>query len=292
MSESETLFVYGTLRPPQAATAAEDTRYFPALAEYVLAHQPASLTGAELYDLGSYPAAIPGAGILYGDLLQVAPAALPIADRIEGHPTFYRRTRVTAQTRDDKSVEAWLYWAPAGLIVGQRRIRSGDWFQRQQAADERRASNLQATSPTASVADPILRDLVQRFAETNCSWLSTVRSDQRAHSAPVWHVWHQGRIYVVTMKNAIKVQNIAINPGVVITHADPLDPVIIEGWATQAESMRVQVSDLFLAKYDWDITKETQTHVVLEITPTKLIAWGKYGEGKWNGADVMRVLSW
>lgn len=94
---------------------------------------------------------------------------------------------------------------------------------------------------------------------------------------------------MVTMNNAVKVKNIAINPGVVITHADPLDPIMIEGRATQAESMRTEVHELFLTKYAWDITQDTQTHVVLEITPTKLIAWGKVGEGTWTGAEVMRI---
>ncbi|MCX6050140.1 MAG: gamma-glutamylcyclotransferase [Chloroflexi bacterium] len=290
MSESETLFVYGTLRPPQADTAAEDSRYFPAIAEHVLAHQPATVNNAELYDLGSYPAALPGEGALIGDLLQVEPAAIPIADRIEGHPTFYRRARITAQTKDGANIAAWIYWAPSTLVAGKRRVQNGNWFQRHQTPDETSSGATATAAPVADAADPLLRILIERFAEADCSWLSTVRPDARAHGAPVWHVWHQGRIYVVTMKNAVKVKNIAINPGVVITHPDPLDPVIIEGWATQAEPTPAQLRDLFLAKYDWDIANDTQTHVVLEITPTKLIAWGKYGEGKWHGADIMRIL--
>jgi hypothetical protein len=223
--------------------------------------------------------------------LQVEPVAIPIADRIEGHPTFYRRARIIVQTKDGANITAWIYWAPSTLVAGKRRIQNGDWFQRHQAPDETSSDATPTAAPVVDAADPLLRILVERFAEADCSWLSTVRPDSRAHGAPVWHVWHQGRIYVVTMKNAVKVQNIAINPGVVIAHPDPLDPVIIEGWATQAEPMRVQLRDLFLAKYDWDIANDAQTHVVLEITPTKLIAWGKYGEGKWHGADIMRILS-
>jgi gamma-glutamylaminecyclotransferase len=288
MAEPETLFVYGTLRPPQSNTPVDDSRYFSSIADHVLAHQPASVAGADLYDLGSYPAAIPGQGTLVGDLLQVESAALSIADRIEGHPTFYRRARVTAQT-DDGDVEAWIYWAPAGLATGKRHVQNGDWFQRHHLPDAGGLGNIPVASPSDGPADPVLRALVQRFAEADCSWLSTVRPDHRAHSAPVWHVWHQGRAYIVTMTNAVKVKNIALNSSVVITHPDPLDPVIIEGWATIAEHMRSQLRDLFRTKYNWDITTDAQEHVVLEITPTKLLAWGKYGTGKWNGADVMRV---
>ena len=124
--------VYGTLRPPQAATATEDSRYFPAIAEHILTQRPASFVGADLYDLGAYPAAVPGEGTLHGDLLQIEPAALSITDRIEGHPTFFRRTRVTVQAGDDY-VDAWVYWAPAGLTAGKTRVHGGDWFQRRQS---------------------------------------------------------------------------------------------------------------------------------------------------------------
>lgn len=285
MADSEYLFTYGTLRPPWPNTPADDVRYYPTIADYIRSHRPATVTGAQIFDLGGYPAAVRGEGVVQGDLLELDPAALPITDRIEGHPTFFRRTRVTVQTNDG-AVDAWLYWAPPGLTQGKRRIANGDWFRRHENPVEEEAKPL----ATPSASNPALRALVERFAQSDCSWLNTVRLDGRPHSAPIWHVWRQGRIYIASNATAVRVKNIARNPNVVITHPDPLETIIIEGWATTAEHMRAALRDLFLAKYQWDITTDTEAHVILEIMPTKLLSWGKGGVnmGRWDGAAVMQ----
>jgi len=289
MPNHESLFVYGTLRPPHRDTPADDSRYYAHIADYVVAHQPATLAGADLYDLGSYPAATPGQGLLQGDLLTLDPAALPIADGIEGHPTFFRRQSVTVQTVDD-NIDAWIYWAPPGLTKYKRRIENGDWLHRALEKEESTMPESASVADSQPTPDPVLRTLVERFATENCSWLSSVRPDGRVHTAPVWHVWAQGRAYVVTKPDAVKVKNIEANPSVVISHPDPQDPIIIEGWAIETEQMRPLLKPLFQAKYEWDITTDTEYGVVIEITPTKLIAWGQYGAGRWPGEDVMRIV--
>jgi len=283
MPDYQFLFVYGTLRPPQAGTPAADARYFPAIAPHIHSHTTATLAGAELYDLGAYPAATPGEGVIHGDLLRIEAAALPIADRIEGHPVFYRRATVTVQTTQGK-VEAWIYWAPPGLTTGRRQIANGDWFQRHLTP----TIAAEVSAPDATV-DPVLRALVKRFAAEPCSWLSTVRPDGRAHSAPIWHVWYQGRAYVVTPAQSVKAVNVAENPSVVLTHPDPANALIIEGWATAANHLRGTLQPQFLAKYNWDIQSDDAYDTIIEITPTKLLAWGQYGEGRWLGAELSRV---
>jgi len=283
MSQFSHIFVYGTLRPPRNSTPPADSRYHSAIADHIITHQPATLHDAELYDLGAYPAAVPGAGVIRGDLLTVTVDALPIADRVEGHPTFYRRAQVTVQT-DDGAVTAWVYWAPPGLHRGRRRIAHGDWFRRHESRDAPPAE-----SNTSMPVDPTLRVLVERFANADCSWLSSVRPDGRVHSAPMWHVWHQGRVYVVASAKAVKTRNIAKNPSVVLTHPDPHDALIIEGWATTANALRTEVQPLFQAKYAWNIATDTTYDTVIEITPTKLIAWGQHGAGRWSGTDVIGV---
>ncbi|MFQ5794894.1 MAG: hypothetical protein ACE5JP_07580, partial [Candidatus Bipolaricaulia bacterium] len=98
-------------------------------------------------------------------------------------------------------------------------------------------------------------------------------------------------VYVVTTSNAVKAANILEHPGVVIAHPDPLDPVIIEGWATPADVARPRLRPLFKAKYGWDINSSPDYDVIIEITPTKLLAWGNHGEGRWPGTEVLRVRS-
>ena len=283
----EQVFVYGTLRPPRSDTPEGDTRYYPQIAPYIQTVTPAYILQADLYDLGTYPAARPGNNTIHGDLLTIQPQALPIMDRIEGHPTFFQRARVLVHDTKNNSTEAWIYWAPEGLTVGKPRIPQGDWLQRPKAYQAPLPDEEILANPTE--IDPTLQTLVQHFAASQCSWLSTVRSDGRVHSTPIWHIWYRGRAYIVTLSSAVKTANILNNPSVVITHPDPIDPIIIEGWATPAGMMEQQLQPLFKAKYDWDISTDSDYDTIIEITPTKLMAWGKHGQGHWRGTEVLGV---
>ena len=69
------LFVYGTLRVNRPN--------YPAIARHVIDVEPATVQGI-LVDLGSFPALIPGPGIVQGELLALWSPALRITDRIEG----------------------------------------------------------------------------------------------------------------------------------------------------------------------------------------------------------------
>lgn len=129
MDATVLVFVYGTLRPQRPGTAEQDSRYHCHIAPHVISVREASLSNAELYDLGEYPGAMPGRHVIRGDLLEVASAALPIMDRIEGHPVFFRRRSVTVQTSAGDAV-AWIYWAPDGLTYRKPRIPNGDWLLR------------------------------------------------------------------------------------------------------------------------------------------------------------------
>jgi general stress protein 26 len=103
----------------------------------------------------------------------------------------------------------------------------------------------------------------------------------------MWHVWRRGRIYLVTRSEAVKTTNIATNPSVVVTHPDPMNPIIIEGWAIEAPHMRDALQPLFQQKYDWNIATDAPYDTVIEITPTRLLAWGEQGAGSWSGADIV-----
>ncbi len=142
------------------------------------------------------------------------------------------------------------------------------------------------------MSDPTLQAILTRFAAAECSWLSTVRPDGRAHATPIWHVWQAGRAYLVTTERAVKTANIAANPSVVLTHPDPLQVIIIEGTAGLSRDFPGGLRERFQEKYSWDIGADPDYTVLIEITPTKLMAWGDEGAGRrtrWSGADVMAV---
>ena len=288
MPNTKLVFVYGTLRPPQADTLAEDSRYYFEVAPYIKTAVPARLPAAEIFDLGTYPAAIPGTGEVKGDLLTVTPAALKIMDRIEGHPNFFRREWTNVRTENGTAM-AWVYWAPRSLTLGHCPISGGDWFQRDRMQGSTGCSAGENETNQSPPVDDTLRQLVRRFAQAECSWFSTVRPDGRAHSVPVWHVWYRGRAYVVSTSGSVKTTNLKRNPNVVIAHQDPVNPIIIEGWGTIANSRRELLQPLFYSKYDWDLHTDQEYDTVIEITPLKMMAWGGLGDGRWAGDQVLRV---
>ena len=123
----ERLFVYGTLRPPTGGSLPVLSFNFPRVEPYLHGQTPALLPGAELYDLGSFPAAIPGDGEVVGVLFEIEPEAFEVLDPLEGHPEIYRRERVAVRT-EEGVVEAWIYWAPEELALMGTRIETGDWL--------------------------------------------------------------------------------------------------------------------------------------------------------------------
>ncbi len=77
------------------------------------------LQGYDLFDLGEYPAAVPGTGAVVAELYELpSPAVVDVLDRAEGVPTLYRRELVEG---------AWLY-VYARPVGRAPRITSGDWL--------------------------------------------------------------------------------------------------------------------------------------------------------------------
>lgn len=272
--ETIKIFVYGTLRPPKPNTTQADTRFFAEIENGVTRHEPAQLPNALLYNIGTYPAIAPGENMVHGDLLWVTPEALARADQIEDHPRLYVRRQTNVQTADGE-VEAWVYWANEALIAGKPRIETGDWFNRHKSA--------------SSAIDPALAEHVKRFAESDCSWLATVRPDGRAHCAPMWHAWYQGRIYLIAQPTSVKIKNIAHHPHVTITHPDPSNVIIIDGEAAEAPHMADAVRPLIQAKYDWDFVTDSAYQTVIEITPTKLMTWNNSPTQRWTREEILQV---
>lgn len=76
------------------------------------------IAGYDLFHMGEYPAAAPGAGEIVAELYELpSPAVLEVLDEAERVPTLYRRELVDG---------AWLY-VYAAEVGGAPRIASGDW---------------------------------------------------------------------------------------------------------------------------------------------------------------------
>src|SRR5690606_2047663 len=132
------------------------------------------------------------------------------------------------------------------------------------------------------MSDATLPRLLAKFAQAEASWFSSTRPDGRAHLAPIWHVWHEGRIYVVTQSSSVRARNIAHQPAVSLSLPDPMNVLIVEGTARTAQEQKEALKPLFQAKYNWDFTTDNPYNLIIEVTPRKVMAWGSDGDGRWH----------
>jgi gamma-glutamylcyclotransferase (GGCT)/AIG2-like uncharacterized protein YtfP len=117
------LAVYGSLR---AGLALPDQ---PDAGASLVDRGPCTIAGT-LYDLGDYPALVPGAGRVVGELYELRdPAVLAVLDRFEEYDvddhaaSMYVRRAVRLV---DPQIEAWVYCFN-GETGTRRPVPDGDW---------------------------------------------------------------------------------------------------------------------------------------------------------------------
>lgn len=111
------IFVYGTLMK------GERNHYFLSDAEYL---GEDAIADAELFDLGSYPMFVTGKGIVYGERYRIPLKTVPILDKLEEHPHYYRRRWMNLKSGQ----KALVYEGKQAIIEGYPRIVSGQWRNR------------------------------------------------------------------------------------------------------------------------------------------------------------------
>ncbi len=57
-------------------------------------------------------------------------------------------------------------------------------------------------------------EVIAKLESQQNIWFSSMRPDGRPHLAPVWFVWHAGKIYIGTDPKSVKSRNIRRNPRV------------------------------------------------------------------------------
>jgi gamma-glutamylcyclotransferase (GGCT)/AIG2-like uncharacterized protein YtfP len=125
------LFVYGTLRKgiasPVSKAIAEDMEWV-----------GFSKVKGELYDIGTYPGAIPAdsENFITGEILKINEPAkvLPVLDGYEGfdpgngQASEYLRKMEWFDLNDGTRLRAWIYWYNFP-VTGKRRITNNDYLQ-------------------------------------------------------------------------------------------------------------------------------------------------------------------
>jgi gamma-glutamylaminecyclotransferase len=114
------VFVYGSLRSGES-----NHRY---LATARPLGPATTARGYALYDYGQYAAIVrEGEGAVSGELYEVDAPTLAELDRLEGHPSFYRRQSVTLS--DGEEAEA--YVQRPDQVRGKPLVKTGSWRDRE-----------------------------------------------------------------------------------------------------------------------------------------------------------------
>lgn len=108
------VFVYGSLRRGQRNHG---------LLRFARAEGEGSLAGAVLHDLGPFPMAVPGDGMVHGEVFALPATQLGALDRFEGVPRLYQRHR--RRLVDGRWV--WVYLGRAQQVRHSPRLPAGRW---------------------------------------------------------------------------------------------------------------------------------------------------------------------
>lgn len=111
-------------------------------------------------------------------------------------------------------------------------------------------------------------------------WLSTVGSDHRPHTVPIWFYWDETHIYFGSQDDAKKMRNIAAHPYATLALPDTRDVIIVEGNAEFVEPS--EIGDV-MAGYGKKYAKamqamgmnpgEREGFRLVRVTPQKYLVW-------------------
>lgn len=116
------VFVYGSLKKGKSNHSVLTDR-----AQFM---RPATIQGAVMVDLGSFPAIIKGTGEVTGEVYSITPEIMARLDRLEGHPRFYKREIIDI----GEGQQAWTYYLSESNakhindnISQYRIVANGNW---------------------------------------------------------------------------------------------------------------------------------------------------------------------
>ncbi len=125
----------------------------------------------------------------------------------------------------------------------------------------------------------------QRLRADKVAWLTTVGSDGRPYTVPVWFLWEGNSALVFSQPNKQKVRNLRKNGRVTLAMDDTKggdDVVIIEGTAELLEDQDISTAlPEYVEKY-WTMMQDlgynpesmaAEFSLGIRITPTKIRNW-------------------
>ncbi len=137
-------------------------------------------------------------------------------------------------------------------------------------------------------ADPVHADVLERLATDHIGWLTTVRADGSPHAVPVWFLWHDGLLLVMSEPRTAKVTNVRRGSPALLhlhTRTDGNGVVVLSGPAVVSDRPSTEwlpeIGEAYTAKYAEAMVAygmglealAEKFSVVLQLEPTDLQAW-------------------
>jgi Pyridoxamine 5'-phosphate oxidase len=115
----------------------------------------------------------------------------------------------------------------------------------------------------------------ERLSSSHDYWLATVWPDGRPHVMPVWGAWFHDRLWFSTDQISRKARNLRADARCVVTTANPLEPVVLDGMAELVtdRSEVVLFTDVLRVKYAAEWLEEVYT---VDFFDTNLGGGGTY----------------
>jgi len=122
----------------------------------------------------------------------------------------------------------------------------------------------------------------QRLGTELIAWLTTVRPDGQPQSSPIWFLWEDAEILLLSLAHTPRPANIRANPRVAFTlntDAEGGDVVTLEGEARIVDGELPAATEAAykakylgtIVEYGWDWEKMRRDYpVVIRITPTRV----------------------
>lgn len=90
-----------------------------------------SISGFEMYDLGSFPMIVPGEGPVNVEVYDVSDNVFRSLDCLEGFPHFYDRKRtVVTYDNSDRQEKVWVYFGRHDQVKGSNKVDNGNWVKK------------------------------------------------------------------------------------------------------------------------------------------------------------------
>ncbi len=118
----------------------------------------------------------------------------------------------------------------------------------------------------------------EHLAKARNYLVSTTRPSERPHLMPVWGVWIDDIFYFSTGARSRKARNLTSNPNCVIgtVHEKDEESILVEGEAKRVSGKALlrTFSDVYQAKYDWDISSFNEP--IYAVRPPAASAFAAY----------------